>query len=587
MTKLRVGLLTSAFLIIGLSVPVSAEDAQSAQNPPITVEEEARTQEGHVSGDFVYSIKEDGTARIFQCSKKEGEVIIPETIDGYTVTELGNSVFYQAAELTSVTLPNTLQTIGETVFMESGVTSINMPDSVTSIGKMAFYQCENLRELQLSDGITEIPEHLCTNCKALEKLTLPSKLKSIGDYAFNMCEGLCELVLPDSLETIGVGAFLMSDHLGEIQLPSQLQSIGQEAFFYCDKLSLKDPQFPGGLTYIGDNAFQGCMSLTEIRLPEHLEYLGKEAFYACHNLAKVSLPDTLTAIPEGLFYFAKSLETIELPANLTTIEPQAFQYCSKLTELVIPDKVVRIGEMAFANCTGLKNAFFPESLTEIGEGCFEGNTACTAHVYLDSAAYQYVRANNIPYILRLPYTDVREGDWHYNYVASVYEMNIMTGLDPQTFGPSESLSRAQFAVILYRMEGEPDVSGLEPVEFPDVPAGCWYADAVTWANKNGIITGYTEGPLAGKFGASDSITRAQMATMMYRYAQYLGYDTNVTGSLENFPDAADVAEFSKKGMEWVVEKEIITGDQGKLNPQGTASRAVGATIITRFLDLAN
>ena len=104
MTKLRVGLLTSAFLIIGLSVPVSAEDAQSAQNPPITVEEEARTQEGHVSGDFVYSIKEDGTARIFQCSKKEGEVVIPETIDGYTVTELGNSVFYQAAELTSVTL---------------------------------------------------------------------------------------------------------------------------------------------------------------------------------------------------------------------------------------------------------------------------------------------------------------------------------------------------------------------------------------------------------------------------------------------------------------------------------------------------
>ena len=158
--------------------------------------------------------------------------------------------------------------------------------------------------------------------------------------------------------------------------------------------------------------------------------------------------------------------------------------------------------MAFANCTGLKNAFFPESLTEIGEGCFEGNTACTAHVYLDSVAYQYVRANNIPYILRLPYTDVREGDWHYNYVASVYEKNIMTGLDPQTFGPSESLSRAQFAVILYRMEGEPDVSGLEPVEFPDVPAGCWYADAVTWANKNGIITGYTEGPLAGKFGAS-------------------------------------------------------------------------------------
>lgn len=186
--------------------------------------------------------------------------------------------------------------------------------------------------------------------------------------------------------------------------------------------------------------------------------------------------------------------------------------------------------------------------------------------------------------IQTPFIDIKSTDWFYDYVVEVYKQGIMTGKDEVTFAPSESLSRAQFAVILYRMEGEPDVSNLNSTTFPDVPEGIWYDDAVTWANANGIINGYTSGPDAGKFGASDNITRAQMATMMYRYAAYKNYDTTADGDLNSFQDASSVPDFAIDGMAWAVGKGIITGDQGNLNPQGVASRAVGATIITRFLD---
>ena len=185
-----------------------------------------------------------------------------------------------------------------------------------------------------------------------------------------------------------------------------------------------------------------------------------------------------------------------------------------------------------------------------------------------------------------PFEDVPCGIWFYDSVIFVYNHWIMTGLDSHTFGPTEILSRAQFATILYRMEGEPDVSGLAAAEFPDVPDGIWYDDAVTWANAAGIITGYTDGTAAGNFGAVDLLTRAQMVTMLYRYAQYKEYNTDVTGDLSVFPDAGEVPDFAADGMPWAVEHGIIRGDESgeekMLKPQDPVSRAVGATVIERF-----
>ena len=176
------------------------------------------------------------------------------------------------------------------------------------------------------------------------------------------------------------------------------------------------------------------------------------------------------------------------------------------------------------------------------------------------------------------YNDVHENDWHYSYVKDVSEQGLMTGLNATTFGPSQKLARSQFATIIYRMYGSPQTS--YKALFNDVTDGNFYSVPVTWASQFGVITGYTDG--SGNFGPADDITREQLATMLYRYADKLGYDLSVSETANNFPDKNSVSVFALDGMNWCISKGIITGDQGKINPQGTVNRAVCATMISRF-----
>ena len=184
--------------------------------------------------------------------------------------------------------------------------------------------------------------------------------------------------------------------------------------------------------------------------------------------------------------------------------------------------------------------------------------------------------------LIMSYTDVSEKDWFYSYVDEVFIKRIMTGMKPTRFGPNESLSRAEFATILYRMEGSPEVDFKEV--FKDVPEGQFYSSAVIWASSKDveIINGYTD----GRFGPNDKITREQMAVMLYRYADYKGDAMSVTDDLRDFPDAGLISDFAKQGMQWAVGARIISGNADKtLAPQASTSRAVCATMVTRILDL--
>lgn len=180
----------------------------------------------------------------------------------------------------------------------------------------------------------------------------------------------------------------------------------------------------------------------------------------------------------------------------------------------------------------------------------------------------------------LPFTDVPEDAWFYGYVLEIYNYGIMTGLTSDKFGPSEDLSRGQFATILYRMSGEEPKVPYQAV-FSDVPDdGAFYKDAAMWAWATGVITGYDD----GRFGPSDQITREQMATMMYRYAEKLGEDVSARADLGAFPDSGSVSGFAWDAMSWAVASGIISGEaDGSLNPQGNASRAVCATITSRFI----
>lgn len=184
----------------------------------------------------------------------------------------------------------------------------------------------------------------------------------------------------------------------------------------------------------------------------------------------------------------------------------------------------------------------------------------------------------------LTYSDVYTDSWYWPYVRYASQTGIMTGLNEKQFGPGEQLARAQFATILYRMAGTPAAEWGD--YFPDVPSGEFYSEAVSWAYTDPakIITGYTD---SGLFGPGDSITREQLVTMLYRYAGKIDADTSERADLKEFPDAGNVNEFAKEAMQWAVAAGLIKGDNGKLNPQGTAVRAECATIIMRFINITN
>ena len=184
-------------------------------------------------------------------------------------------------------------------------------------------------------------------------------------------------------------------------------------------------------------------------------------------------------------------------------------------------------------------------------------------------------------VVELPYEDVEEDDWFYDAVYYNYLAGTMTGLKEKEFGPNEPLARAQFAVIVHRMEGEPLVD--YGMSFPDVPDEGWFTEAVRWANSNKIITGYTD---SGMFGPADKINREQMAVMMYRYAQYKDYSVEGSKELSSFNDAGKVSAFAKEAMEWAYGNGIITGKYNGtiIDPQGNATRAECATIIMRFME---
>ena len=175
----------------------------------------------------------------------------------------------------------------------------------------------------------------------------------------------------------------------------------------------------------------------------------------------------------------------------------------------------------------------------------------------------------------LPFTDVKTGDWYYSAVEFVYNSNLMLGMTDTRFEPDTTLTRAMFVTVLYRSEGEENNNGRSG--FNDVDSNAWYAKAVTWAVDNGIVEGYD----SNTFGPNDKITREQMAAIIYRYAKYSGYDMSGAADL-TASDANDVSDWALSAMKWALDVGIVSGmDDGRLLPQGTATRAQCASILMR------
>ena len=179
---------------------------------------------------------------------------------------------------------------------------------------------------------------------------------------------------------------------------------------------------------------------------------------------------------------------------------------------------------------------------------------------------------------KLPFTDVHETDWFYNDVLFVYEEGLFAGTSDTTFSPNAAMTRAMLVTVLYRLEGEPAVSGRSG--FSDVTFNSYYEDAVTWAADNGIVNGTS----ITTFSPNANVTREQMAAILYRYAQHKKYNTAASSGLNGFTDHASVSGYAAASLEWAVAEKLVNGSNGKLMPTGNATRAQVAAILHRFVE---
>ena len=184
--------------------------------------------------------------------------------------------------------------------------------------------------------------------------------------------------------------------------------------------------------------------------------------------------------------------------------------------------------------------------------------------------------------VELPFTDVPEDAWYADAVRYVYKHDLMAGTSATAFSPDATTSRSMIAAILWRMAGSPVVN--YAMDYTDVAQGQWYSEAIRWAASEGIVGGYGN----GLFGTNDPITREQFAAMLYRFAQEQGYDVSIgeNTNILSYTDVADLSEYAISAMQWAVGTGIITGtgDGSTLSPQGQATRAEAAVMLTRYCE---
>jgi uncharacterized repeat protein (TIGR02543 family) len=335
-----------------------------------------------------------------------------------SVTSIGDSAFSTCTNLSAVTLHSGLKTIGKNAFYNNAtLASVDIPASVTVIDNSAFSGCTSLSAVTLQSGLKTIG-HSAFYHTSFTSVDIPASVTAIGDNAFSNCTSLSAVTLRSGLETIGNSAFFHTA-ITSVDIPASVTSIGDNAFSTCISLSavtlrsgletignsafyhtaLTSVDIPASVTSIGDNAFSTCISLSAVTLRNGLKTIGEGAFYVA-AFTNVDIPASVTVIGNNAFSACASLSAVTLHNGLQTIGDGAF-YNTALTSVDIPASVTAIGSAAFLYCAGLTKATVRSRSATFETNTFEGTAIGSDGMYglAGSGAQTYANSNNIPFHL--------------------------------------------------------------------------------------------------------------------------------------------------------------------------------------------
>lgn len=323
--------------------------------------------------------------------------------------------FYNCTRLTSMDLPDTVETIGSLAFTKTGfkasidgiiyvdnwvvgtksqmINNIGIKDGITGIADYAFFNCQVIQMVEFPSSLEKIGRGSFLLCNIIFIEQFPENLRVIDDYAFYGCEsgnyGIdnnLNLVLPDSLEKIGRSAFYAAGFMYGLEIPGSCTYIGDYAFFGCkylgadQRIEVQDPEtkeikeeilehslvLGEGIEYIGSRAFYGCEGLKEVKIPDSVKEMGIRTFYNCFSLKKVEVGSGVTEIPDFAFYCCESLEEVILSDNCAKIGKSAFYNCVALSTLKTGYKLAELDNCAFKGCTSLTAFTTTEQMTALG-----------------------------------------------------------------------------------------------------------------------------------------------------------------------------------------------------------------------------
>ena len=296
----------------------------------------------------------------------------------HTIAQMG---FSGNTSLVSITMPNTMKSIGSSAFVGcSNLTSITIPNSVSYVGLNAFestewyknypeevlyindilYKCNGDKftgtSISIKKGTVTICSYAFEGCTSLGSITIPSSITSIGVCVFSACYNLTSIIVES-----GNRIYDSRENCNAI-----IETASNTLLTGC-----KNAVIPNSITSIEDGAFYGCYGLTSITIPNSVTSIGNSAFSYCYGLKSITIPNSVTSIGDYAFLGCSSLTSITIPESVTSIGNSAFYGCSSLTSITIPESVTSIGDRAFMGCSSLTSITIPKSVTSIGENVFD------------------------------------------------------------------------------------------------------------------------------------------------------------------------------------------------------------------------